>query len=70
MKDKNRKNNTGGNVLHGNSARVDPQKTIAPQFQNVVNDYKDSRYGRSFHRFDGIDNNVVLAKKEVDSNPL
>ncbi|MCL1880749.1 MAG: hypothetical protein FWF76_01065 [Oscillospiraceae bacterium] len=58
-----------GVALHGNSARVNPVKSVIPQWDNVVSDHKT----RGYHRLDGIDTlerKAELAKEEVDNNPL
>ena len=57
-------------ILHGNSARIGTKNPLSSLWASVVNDHSDNRYG--FHRLDGFDDErrSVLAKKEVDSNPL
>jgi hypothetical protein len=59
-------------ILHGNSARIGSKKPLTSLWANVVNDHSDDRYGRSYHRLDGFDDDrcAELAKREVDSNPL
>ena len=64
MNEKNKNNN----ILHGNSARIDPKKSITPRFENyVINNYRDDRNSRSYHR---LDDDADFAKREVDSNQL
>lgn len=49
--------------LHGNKARVNPEKNISPRFTNFVsNDYLTDYY----HTLD--DEDVINQKNEVDGN--
>ncbi|MCL2755112.1 MAG: hypothetical protein FWD35_05290 [Oscillospiraceae bacterium] len=62
-------------VLHGNTARISPTKSITPLWTNVASDRRDRR----FYRQDGFDNSMhdnigedraLNDKAEVDANPL
>ncbi|MCL1831854.1 MAG: hypothetical protein FWG45_02950 [Oscillospiraceae bacterium] len=62
----------GGSVgiLHGNNARINPKKPIIPQWNNVIGDHSENRYGR-YNRLDvDLQDRAAIAKDEVDANPL
>jgi hypothetical protein len=53
--------------LHGNHARVKPDKTISPLFKNCVTNPHFTRDGTVFYnRLTDLDDE--FAKKEVDDN--
>ena len=57
-------------ILHGNSARIDPKKSVTPQFGSCVfNDYSENRdrYGRSYHR---LVDDADFDREEVESIKL
>lgn len=53
------------NVLHGNKAKISPDKNVTPRFSNyIINDYKTVN-GTVINR---LDDHVEFCKKEVDDN--
>jgi len=56
-------------LLHGNSARIKPDISLAPRFTNFVSDnYKTTRNGTVYHN--PLDADEERAKAEVDANKL
>jgi hypothetical protein len=49
--------------LHGNNARIKPDKTIIPRFMNFVSIGHTTRDGTVYYQ---DDDQVALAKKEVN----
>jgi hypothetical protein len=57
-------------ILHGNKAKIDPAKSISPQFVTaMLNNDRYGRNGRAFHRLDS-DDIAEFNKSEVDANQL
>jgi len=71
--------NDKSKTLHGNSARIDPKKSVTPIlgscFGAVTSDFTDPRFnrpfGRPYQRLDNFDDgDAEFWKDIVDSNPL
>jgi len=78
-KSKTPQNSQNSQTLHGNSARINPKKSVVPQlgscFGAVTGDFTDPRinrpFGRTYNRLDNFDDgDAEFWKDIVDSNPL
>jgi len=55
-------------ILHGNKARINPDKSVTPRFANyVINDY-ETRGSHGDVVFNRLEDDAEFCKKEVDDN--